>query len=71
MKTWVLTLIAVTALPLVATPAAAADMSDHRRAPAPPPVYAPRVYVPTYCRVATERYFDGYGWRIRDIQVCR
>jgi hypothetical protein len=71
MKTLFLALIAATALPMAATPAAAADMPDFRRAPAPPPVYGVRVYVPTYCRVATERYFDGYGWRTRDIQVCR
>mgnify|MGYP000314724999 FL=1 len=71
MRTLVQVLIAVTILPMMATFAAAADLPDHRRAPAPPPVYAPRIHVPTYCRVATERYFDGYGWRTRDIQVCR
>lgn len=68
MKALFLALAAMTILPMAAT---AADMPDSRRAPAPPPVYGPRVYVPTYCRLATERYFDGYGWRTRDIQVCR
>lgn len=70
MKAFFLALL-VAAMPMAAMPAAAADMPDHRPAPIPPPVYAPRVYVPTYCRLATERYFDGYGWRTRDIQVCR
>jgi hypothetical protein len=42
--------------------------------PAPPPVYyyAPEpVYVEEpICRLVRERYWDGYGWRIRRVQVC-
>src|ERR1700688_3056808 len=41
--------------------------------PAPPPVYyAPEpVYVEEpVCRVVRERYWDGYGWQFRRVQVC-
>jgi hypothetical protein len=41
--------------------------------PAPPPVYyAPEpVYVEEpACRVIRERYWDGYGWVYRRVQVC-
>ena len=41
--------------------------------PAPPPVYyAPEpVYVEEpACRVVRERYWDGYGWVYRRLQVC-
>jgi hypothetical protein len=44
-----------------------------RPAPAPPPVYyAPE---PAYveepaCRLVRERYWDGYGWSYRRVQVC-
>jgi hypothetical protein len=41
--------------------------------PAPPPVYyAPEpVYVEEpACRVVRERYWDGYGWMYRRVQVC-
>jgi hypothetical protein len=41
--------------------------------PAPPPVYyAPEpVYVEEpVCRVVRERYWDGYDWRFRRVQVC-
>jgi hypothetical protein len=41
--------------------------------PAPPPVYyAPEpVYVEEpVCRVVRERYWDGYGWVYRRVQVC-
>ena len=41
--------------------------------PAPPPVYyAPqRVYVEEpACRVVRERYWDGYDWVYRRVQVC-
>jgi hypothetical protein len=51
-----------------------------RPAPPPPPVYyAPEpVYVepePVYveepaCRLVRERYWDGYGWSYRRVQVC-
>jgi hypothetical protein len=41
--------------------------------PAPPPVYyAPEpVYVEEpACRVVHERYWDGYGWQFRRVQIC-
>jgi hypothetical protein len=44
-----------------------------RPAPPPPPVYyAPEpVYVEEpACRVVHERYWDGYGWQLRRVQVC-
>jgi hypothetical protein len=44
-----------------------------RPAPPPPPVY----YVPEpvyveepICRFVRERYWDGYGWQFRRVQVC-
>jgi hypothetical protein len=43
-----------------------------RPAPPPPVYYAPeRVYVEEpACRVVRERYWDGYGWMYRRVQVC-
>ena len=44
-----------------------------RPAPPPPPVYyAPEpVYVEEpACRFVRERYWDGYGWVYRRVQVC-
>jgi hypothetical protein len=41
--------------------------------PAPPPVYyAPEpVYVEEpVCRLVSERYWDGYGWQFRRVQIC-
>src|SRR5450631_67001 len=43
------------------------------RPPPPPPVYyAPEpVYVDEpACRLVRERYWDGYGWQFRRVQVC-
>lgn len=42
-------------------------------APPPPPVYyAPApVYVDEpECRLVREQYWDGYGYRVRRVQVC-
>lgn len=42
-------------------------------APPPPPTYyAPApVYVDdSECRLIRERYWDGYGYRVRRVQVC-
>jgi hypothetical protein len=41
-------------------------------APPPPPAYyAPApVYVESECRLIRERYWDGYGYRLRRVQVC-
>jgi len=44
-----------------------------RPAPPPPVYYAPApVYVeePSPCRWARERFWDGYGWQYRRVQVC-
>jgi len=44
-----------------------------RPAPPPPSVYyAPEpVYVEEpACRLVRERYWDGYGWQFRRVQVC-
>ena len=43
-----------------------------RSAPPPPVYYAPEpVYVEEpVCRVVHERYWDGYGWVYRRVQVC-
>ena len=41
--------------------------------PAPPPVYyAPEpVYIEEpACRLVRERYWDGYGWQFRRVQIC-
>jgi hypothetical protein len=43
-----------------------------RPAPPPPVYYAPEpVYVDEpACRLVRERYWDGYGWQFRRVQVC-
>jgi hypothetical protein len=43
-----------------------------RPAPPPPVYYAPApVYVEEpACRFVRERYWDGYDWRFRRVQVC-
>lgn len=45
-----------------------------RPAPPPPVYYAPppeRVYVEEpACRIVRERYWDGYDWRYRRVEVC-
>ena len=41
--------------------------------PPPPPAYYPptRVYVEEpECRLVRQQYWDGYGYRLRRIQVC-
>jgi hypothetical protein len=42
------------------------------RPPPPPVYYAPApVYVEEpACRWVRERFWDGYGWQVRRIQVC-
>ena len=36
------------------------------------PAYAAPVYVDDYpaCRMVRERFWDGYGWRVRNVRVC-
>jgi hypothetical protein len=43
-----------------------------RPAPPPPAYYAPEpVYVEEpACRVVRERYWDGYDWQFRQVEVC-
>jgi len=43
-----------------------------RPAPPPPVYYAPEpVYVEEpACRLVRERYWDGYSWQFRRVQVC-
>jgi hypothetical protein len=43
-----------------------------RPAPPPPVYYAPApVYVEEpACRLVRERFWDGYGWQVRRVQVC-
>lgn len=43
-----------------------------RPAPPPPVYYAPEpVYVEEpACRMVRERYWDGYDWHVRRVQVC-
>lgn len=41
--------------------------------PAPPPVYyePEPVYIEEpVCRLVRERYWDGYGWQFRRVQIC-
>ena len=40
-------------------------------APPPPAYYAPPpAYYEPSCRLVKERYWDGYGWRVRRVEVC-
>jgi hypothetical protein len=53
-----------------AMPALAADLPDTGP---PARVYVPRARIHRIvpgCRLGVERWFDGYGWHIRHIQVC-
>ena len=43
------------------------------RPPPPPPVYyapAPVYVEEPACRLVRERFWDGYGWQVRRVQVC-
>ena len=51
---------------------AGAAIASSRPAYAYPPAYygpAPAYYGPQ-CYITKERFFDGYGWRVRRVQVC-
>ena len=42
-------------------------------APPPPPVYyypRPVVVEEPVCRIVRERYWDGYGYSIREVPIC-
>ena len=53
---------------------AGAAIASSRPAYAYPPGYGYHGYGPAYygttCYVTKERFFDGYGWRVRRVQVC-
>jgi hypothetical protein len=43
------------------------------RPPPPPPVYyqpAPVYVEEPVCRIVGERFWDGFGWQYRRVQVC-
>jgi hypothetical protein len=55
--------------------AAGAIIGSAVAAPPPPPpprvYYAPEpVYVEPACHVRRERYWDGYAWRSRRVEIC-
>jgi hypothetical protein len=58
----------------VAAGALIAGAANAAPPPPPPAYYAP---APTYyydepvCRIRKERYWDGYGWSTRRVEVCR
>lgn len=43
-------------------------------APPPPPAYyygpPPQPYYAPVCQVVPQQYWDGYMWRVRNVQVC-
>jgi len=41
-----------------------------RPAPPPPVYYAPVYVEEPVCRFVRERYWDGYGWVYRRVEVC-
>jgi hypothetical protein len=47
-------------------------LQGQRMVKSPPVYYAPApVYVEEpVCRLVRERYWDGYGWQFRRVQVC-
>lgn len=52
--------------------AGAAGAGPYYAPPPPPPAYyapGPVYYAPS-CRIVKERYWDGYGWRVRRVEVC-
>jgi hypothetical protein len=57
----------------VAAGALIAGAANAAPPPPPPAYYAP---APTYyydapaCRIVRERYWDGYAWRSRRVEVC-
>jgi hypothetical protein len=50
-----------------------AAVAGAANAPPPPPAYyapAPVYVEEPGCRWVRERFWDGYGWRFRRVQVC-
>jgi hypothetical protein len=50
-------------------------LASSRPAPPPPPVYYEPAPAPAYieepvCRFVGERFWDGFGWQYRRVQVC-
>jgi hypothetical protein len=53
--------------------AGAAGAAPYYAPPPPPPYYRPGpvyYYDEPVCRVRRERYWDGYGWRKRRVEIC-
>ncbi|RTL48915.1 MAG: hypothetical protein EKK40_16210 [Bradyrhizobiaceae bacterium] len=52
------------------TPAAAADLPADPVYTRPAYVPPPRVLFVPGCRLGVERFWDGFAWRSRSIQIC-
>jgi len=55
----------------IVQPATAADMPADRAPVVKRIPHAHGRVIVRGCRLGTERLWDGYGWYVRDIQVCR
>ncbi|HEY0235519.1 MAG TPA: hypothetical protein VGC86_10790 [Afipia sp.] len=53
-----------------AMPAAAADLPATRPVYVDPPGARVRVFAVPGCHLGLERFWDGYAWRSRSIQIC-
>lgn len=51
-------------------PATAADLPASRPVYVPPSDARVRVFAVPGCHLGLERFWDGYAWRSRSIQVC-
>lgn len=68
---YMLSLAALTAASLAAAmPAAAADLPATRPVYVPPADARVRVFAVPGCHLGLERFWDGYAWRSRSIQIC-
>ncbi|HEY0218307.1 MAG TPA: hypothetical protein VGC26_00865 [Afipia sp.] len=68
----VLSIAAAISASLAAVPATAADLPATRPAYGyvPPADARVRVFAVPGCHLGLERFWDGYAWRSRSIQVC-
>ncbi len=68
---FVLSVAAIAGTLISIIPASAADLPDTRPAYGYTPVPTARTYIAVPgCRLGVERFWDGYAWRSRSIQVC-